>query len=166
MGILNVNCKIPVTEPNRDRIHDSNLEEQMLGVILVQQYNLKKGMELFGNRAKEAAENELQQIHDFSTYILVMPKELTREEKIKALYALMFIVEKRDSRVKARKVSVCSKQRTFTGYVKSDWSFPTVTTEGVIITSPIEAHEGRNMAVADFANAFLHADNKEKHSCY
>ena len=134
----------------------------MLGVILVQQYNLKTGMELFGNRAKEATTNELQQIHDFGTYIPVMSKELTREEKIKALYALMFIVEKRDGRVKARKVAVGSKQRTFPGYVKSDWSSPTVTTDGVIITSTIEAHEGRDVAVLDLPNEFLHADNKEE----
>ena len=119
-------------------------------------------MELFGNRAKEATTNELQQIHDFGTYIPVMSKELTREEKIKALYALMFIVEKRDSRVKARKVAVGSKQRTFPSYVKSDWSSPTITTARVIITSTIEAHEGRDVAVLDLPNAFFHVENKEK----
>ena len=67
-----------------------------------------------------------------------MSKELTREEKIKALYALMSILEKCDGGVKARKVAVGSKQRTFPGYVKSDWSSPTVTTDGVIISSTIE----------------------------
>ena len=93
---------------------------------------------------------------------MLRPKELTRDEKSKALYALMFIVEKREGRVKACKVAVGSKQRTFPGYVKSDLSFPTVTTDGVIITSIIEAHEGRDVVVADLPNAFLHADNKEK----
>ena len=91
-----------------------------------------------------------------------MQKDLTREEKIKAFYALMFIVEKCDGRVKARKVAVGSKQRTFPGYVKSEWSSPTVTTDGVIITSTIEAHEGRDVATADFPNAYLHADNNEQ----
>ena len=147
-------------------MNDSNLEEQMLGVILVQQYNLKKEMELFGDRAKEATKNELQGIHNFGTYIPVMPKELTKEEKTKALYALMFIVEKRDGRVKAHKVAVGSNQRTFPGYVKLDWSSPAVMTDGVIITPTIEAHEGRDMAVADFPNVFLHAVIKRKPSCY
>ena len=137
MGILNINCEAPETEPDQDWMNDSDLDEQMLGIILVQQYNLKKGMELFGDRAKEATTNELQQIHDFGTYIPVMSKELTREEEIKALYALMFIVEKHDGRVKARRVAVGSKQRIFPGYVKSDWSTPTVTTDGVIITLTI-----------------------------
>ena len=52
----------------------------------------------------------------------------------------MFIVEKRNGVVKARKCSVGSKQRTFPRYVKSEWDSPTVSTDVVIITSTIEAH--------------------------
>ena len=109
MGILNVNCEAPEPEPDRDWMNDRDLDKQMLGVILVQQYNLKKGMELFGDRAKEATKNEFQQIHDFGTHIPVKPKELTKEEKIKALYARVLVVGKRAGRVKARKVAVGSK---------------------------------------------------------
>ena len=43
---------------------------------------------------------------------------------MKALSALMFIVEKRDGRIKARKCAVGSKQRTFGGYNKADWTPP------------------------------------------
>ena len=141
---------------------EKDIEEQMLGVILVRQYNLKKGMELFGDRAKEATTKELQKVHDFGTYVPVIHKDLTQEEKTKALYALMFILEKRDGRVKARKFAVGSKQRTFPGYVKSEWSSPTVTTDGVIITSTIEAHDGRDVATANLPNAYLHADNNNR----
>ena len=74
----------------------------------------------------------------------------------------MFIVEKCDRRVKARKLAVGSKQRTFPGYVKSEWSSLTVTTDGVIITSTIEAHEGLDVATADLPNAHLHVDNNEQ----
>ena len=74
----------------------------------------------------------------------------------------MFIVEKRDGRVKAQKFAVGNKQRNFPGCVKSDWDFPTVTTDGVIITSTIESHEGRDVVVADLLNAFLNANNSEK----
>ena len=91
-----------------------------------------------------------------------MQKDLTQEEKIKALYALMFIVEKRDGRVKAQKVAVGNKQRTFLGYIKSEWSSPTVTTDGVVITSTIEAHEGRDVVTANLPNAYLNADNSEQ----
>ena len=52
----------------------------------------------------------------------------------------MFIVEKRDGRIKARKCAVGSKQRTFEGYNKANWASPTVSTDGVLITSATEAH--------------------------
>ena len=39
---------------------DDTLKEHLLGVILVQQYNLKKGLELFGDRAEAATNKELQ----------------------------------------------------------------------------------------------------------
>ena len=74
---------------------------------------------------------------------------------------LLFIVEKRIGVVKARKFAVGSKQRTFPGYVKSEWASPTVSTYGVIITSTIEAHEGRDVAVINSPNAFLNADNND-----
>ena len=72
-----------------------------------------------------------------------MQGELSPEQKAKTLSSLMFIVEKRDGRIKARKCAVGSKQRTFEGYNKADWASPTVSTDGVLITSAIEAHEGR-----------------------
>ena len=61
-------------------------------MILVQQYNLNKGLDLFGERAEEATTKELQQIHDFGTYIPQDEEFLSREERSKALSALMFIV--------------------------------------------------------------------------
>ena len=64
-------------------------------------------------------------------------KILSREDKIRAIYSLMFTVEKRIDRVKARECAAGSKQRNLTMYVKSDWSLPTVTTEGFIIASTI-----------------------------
>ena len=72
---------------------------------------------------------------------------------------LMFIVEKRNGDIKARKCAVGSKQRTFPGYVKSEWDSPTISTDSVIITFTIEAHQGRDVAVIDLPNAFLNADN-------
>eukprot|EP00957_Ditylum_brightwellii_P089752 6836018-Ditylum_brightwellii.AAC.1 len=64
----------------------------------------------------------------------------------------MFIVEKRNGDIKARKCVVGSKQQTFPGYVKLEWASPTVSTDGVIITSTIEAHQGRDVAIVDLPN--------------
>ena len=81
---------------------------------------------------------------------------------MKALSALIFIVEKRNGDIKARKCAVGSKQRTFPGYVKSEWASPTISTDSVIITSTIEAHQGRDVAVIDLPNAFLNADKNDQ----
>eukprot|EP00957_Ditylum_brightwellii_P036134 2737709-Ditylum_brightwellii.AAC.1 len=63
---------------------------------------------------------------------------------MKTLSVLKFIVEKRNGDIKARKCAVGSKQQTFPGYVKSEWASPMVSTDGVIITFMIEAHQGRD----------------------
>ena len=89
-------------------------------------------------------------------------KLLSTAERMKALLALMFIVEKRNGDIKARKCAVGSKQRTFPGYVKSEWASPTVSTDGVIITSTIEAHQGQTIAIVDLPNAFLNTFNNEQ----
>ena len=46
------------------RADDDSLTEHLLGVILVQQYNLKKGLKLFGDIAEVAMTKELPQIHE------------------------------------------------------------------------------------------------------
>ena len=38
-------------------MYDSNLYEHLLGVVLVQQQNLKEVLELFGDQAEEATKN-------------------------------------------------------------------------------------------------------------
>ena len=117
---------------------------------------------MFGKRAEEATTKELHQIHDFGTYIPQDDKLFSREERPKALSALMFIYENRNGVVKARTCAMVSKQRTFPGYVKSEWASTTVYKDGVIITSTIEYHEGCDVAVIDLPNAFLNADNNEQ----
>ena len=63
MGVLNFNLDATVKAPMRNWMDDSSLDKHLLGVVLAQQYNLKKGLKLFGDRSEEATKNELQQIH-------------------------------------------------------------------------------------------------------
>ena len=49
MGVLNVNLDAPVKAPVRKWIDDRSLDENLLAVVLVQQCNLRKGLELFGD---------------------------------------------------------------------------------------------------------------------
>ena len=90
------------------------------------------------------------------------PKDLTPEQRREALAWFMFLVEKRDGRIKARGVADGSKQRQKPGYKKDDSLSPTVSNEGVMITCAIEAHQKSNVACIDIPGAFLHAMTDEE----
>eukprot|EP00957_Ditylum_brightwellii_P198912 15161210-Ditylum_brightwellii.AAC.1 len=71
MDVINLNMDTPVQvqTPDEGWEDDDSLTEHLLGLILVQQYNLKKGLELFGDRAEIATTKELQQIHNVGTCV-------------------------------------------------------------------------------------------------
>ena len=96
------------------------------------------------------------------TYEPVHKTALTIEDRKKALTSLMFITEKRNGDIKARKVADGSKQRTYDGYDKADGSSPTVATDSILLTGVIDAYELRAIMILVTANAFLHAENDEK----
>ena len=50
------------------------------------------------------------------TYVPLHKSDLTFEDRKKALASLLFITEKRNGDIKARKVADGSKQRTYDGY--------------------------------------------------
>ena len=74
--MFNVNLDATVKAPARNWMDEISLDENILGVVLVQQYNLKKGLELYGDRSEEATKNELQKIHDFGTYIFCVANRM------------------------------------------------------------------------------------------
>ena len=86
---------------------------------------------------------------------------LTLKERKDALESLLFITEKRNSDVRARKVTDGSKQRTYDKYNNSDGSSPTVPTYSVFLTGVVDAHEKRAVMIINIANTFLHATNDE-----
>jgi Reverse transcriptase (RNA-dependent DNA polymerase) len=80
-------------------------------------------------------------------------EHLTIDEKKKILESHMFLQEKRDGKIKGRTVAGGNKQRGFIS--KEEASSPTVATESVILTSVIDAIEGRDVAIVDISNAFI-----------
>jgi Reverse transcriptase (RNA-dependent DNA polymerase) len=68
--------------------------------------------------------------------------------------------EKRDERIKARTVAGGNKQRGF--ITKEEPTSPTVSTESVILTSVIDALEGRDVAIIDIPNAFIQTKLTDK----
>ena len=57
MSVLNVNLDDPVKAPAKNWIDDSILDEHLMVVVLVQQYNLINLFKLFGDRAEEVIKN-------------------------------------------------------------------------------------------------------------
>ena len=87
-------------EDNRPAgLDEDEVNEHILEVILIHQYNLKMGLEIFGDKGEIATVKELKHIHDMVTCAPLEAGKLTSEMKKKALSALVFIVEKRDGRV-------------------------------------------------------------------
>ena len=76
--------------------------------------------------------------------------------------ALMLIEQKTSGKIKGRNCAIGSKQRTYEGYDKKAGSSPTVSTDGLIITTAIDAHEERDIATVDVRGAFLWTLNDEK----
>ena len=91
--------------------------------------------------------------------------KLTKKERMEALSSLLFITEKRDGRIKSRKCVIGSKQQKNDRYDKAARSSPTVSTDGLItvstdgsiVTTAIDAHEGRDVATMNIPTTFLHA---------
>ena len=96
-----------------------------------------------------------------ATYTSMHRGESSHEEKKKVSNALFFLTEKGNGDIKGRKVADGSKQRTFEGYNKADGTLPAVSTDGLLITCAIDAHEGLDVCTMDIPGTFLQADNDE-----
>jgi hypothetical protein len=115
---------------------------------IMTQLSLKSGLKEWGERAYEAAESEIKQLHFRNTFQPLHWKQLTDTQR-KMLESHMFLKQKRDGKIKGRTVAEGNKQRDYIS--KEDASSPTVTTESVLLTCIIDAEEGHlNSFVVSF----------------
>ena len=96
---------------------------------------------------------EMKQLHFRNTFDPRHHSDLTEKDKAEVLESHMFLKQKRDRKIKGRKVAGGNKQRDFIS--KEEASFPTVATEDVVLTVLIEAQGNRDVAVIDIPNAFI-----------
>ena len=76
----------------------------VVGLVLTQMYSLKKGTELFGERAERAIMTELSQIDDFETYKPIYKRELSGQDRREALESMIKVTEKRADEEGNRKI--------------------------------------------------------------
>ncbi len=122
----------------------------------VQTYSIKQAIRKFGDTGKEAAVDEIKQLHGRGVFKPIHPNDITPSEKKKVMGSHTFVVEKRDGRKKGRTVADGSTQRSYVD--KDDAASPTASTEAVLLTGVIDAKEGRDVMTADIPNAFVQTD--------
>jgi hypothetical protein len=140
-------------------IHFQNEKAMKHGASLGQQYIVNKGLKLFGDRGKQAASKELQQLHDRECFSPILVSELTPSEKKKAQEGIMFLTEKRDGTCKAR--AVYNGKPTREWLDKDDSASPTASLESIFLTAIIDAKENRDVMSCDIPNAFIQAHMPE-----
>ena len=123
------------------------------------QYLFHKGLKKFGKSGEDAALKELTQLHTRLCFTPIDVDDMTAEEKRKAQPAIMLLSQKRDMTIKGRCVYKGSGTREWLS--REDTTSPTVSQEGIMLTTTVDAKEGRDVMTADVPNAFIQADMEE-----
>ena len=91
-----INLKFDGDAPPPSKMTETHTDAHTLGVILVQQYGLKKGIEPFGEKAYSAVVKELTQIHELQTYEPIMTSDMIGN-KIRRPWSPYYLSEKRET---------------------------------------------------------------------
>jgi rRNA-processing protein FCF1 len=110
---------------------------------------------------KNAAISEMKQLHDRAVFEPIHINEMTQVEKRRAMESLIFLVEKRDGRIKARTCANGSTQRPHTE--RDEAASPTAITESILITATIDAKLNQDVMTADIPIAFVQTDVDPRH---
>jgi hypothetical protein len=89
-----------------------NLNDQQ-AFQFIQTYSLKSGLKKFGERGETAATSEMRQLHERAVFEPIRVDDMTQLERKRAMESLIFLVKKRDGRVKARTCANGSTQRAY-----------------------------------------------------
>jgi hypothetical protein len=127
--------------------------------FLFNQMTAKAGIKAFGDKAIEAIVQEFKQLDDKNAFKPRSKESLSVDERKRALRSITLVKEKRCGRIKGRTVADGRPQRDYIPQEES--TSPTVSTEALMITIAIDAHERRDVATCDVEGAYLHADMDE-----
>ena len=126
------------------------------------QMSAKAGIKRFGDRAVAAMLSEYRQLNKGPmpgkpVFGCIDPRDLTLEDKKRALEAVNLIKKKKCGKFKGRTCANGKKQKKYLKHGESIAS-PTVSLEAIIGTLLIEVREGRDVAIFDVPGAYLHAE--------
>ncbi len=134
-------------------IDDINNRASADGASFAQQHLLHEGLKLFGEEGEKATIKEADQLHRRTCFKGIRISDMTREESMRAVRALMLLTPKRDGTVKGRMVFDGSQTRSYID--RDETSSPTATQESIVLTAVIDAKEQRDNMAVDVPNAFI-----------
>ena len=124
--------------------------------LIFNQMSAKVGLKKHGERAWKALLKELKQLKDLDVFKAVHASSLTDKQKREALREITVLKEKRDNTLKSR---TCADGRSQRGrYPKEETASPTMSNDSAMLILITAAIEGRDVAIADVAGAYLKAD--------
>ena len=132
-----------------------DLNRYICGVVLTQM-SAKAGIEKHGQPAIDCLFAEFAQLEDRNVFTGVKSSELTKEQKYNALRSISLVKEKRTGKLKGRTCVDGRPQRS--QYTKDQTTSPTISTDALMLSIMIDALEGRDVATADVAGAYLNAE--------
>jgi hypothetical protein len=144
------------THVNNPELVSSLEEEMMVWGYMMTQYNLKAGLQKFGDKGEMAAIEEMTQLHIMEMWKTMDPAKLSREERMQALSSLLFLKKKQTGKIKGRACLNGAPQRAH--IPKEDATSPTVLTESIFITGEIAASEHRKVRCYEVPTAFVNTD--------
>ncbi len=121
------------------------------------QYLLEAGIKRFGKEGETAETKELNQFNTYGVFEPQHARDLSDNDKKKALLLLIFLRQKKNGAVKARSCANGNPQREH--IAKEEAAAPTVALE--FLTSTIDVKENREVVMIDIPGAFLHVDNED-----
>jgi hypothetical protein len=107
---------------------------------------LKQGINKVGNKGIQGAIEELKQLRVRQVLKPININDLINNEKYRAMESLIFLLEKKDQRIKARTWDNGSIQRTY--ICKDEATSPTVSTKAILLTEVIVAKKERDIMTA------------------
>jgi hypothetical protein len=134
----------------------------IFGMVMAQ-VSMKAALKKWGKDTEQAITIKMKQLHWCNLYKPMQWHELTQAQKKYILEPHIFIEEKQDAKIKARKVVGGNKQRDY--ITKEDLSPPMVSAEAMMLTCVINTLKDQDTAIIDIPNAFIQTvvEDEEHH---
>jgi hypothetical protein len=123
----------------------------IVGMVMAQ-VSMKTALKKWGKAAQQVITIKMNQLHWCNLYKPMHWHELTQSQKEYILESHIFVEEKQDGKIKARKVVGGNKQQDY--ITTEDVSSPTVSAEAVMLMCVINALEDQDIATINIPNAF------------